>query len=615
MTPQAQRGEFTSASLNVSTHTLGWWMILLATTLQLARICGISATNNEVPFLSANDRSRWSAIAALTQEGRWEIDTIVEILDSKGKSKLWNTIDMVRHRGEDGKEHSYSSKPPLLTLMLAAVTKPVMMVVHAIRGKQLTEDPFLVGRIVLVLVNLIPLALWWCFLHRWLERHIPIPWTRMIILSLAIWGTYLSTFTVTLNNHIHGAIFFSISLAFAWQIMRAAQASAKAPWLAWMFLGSSAAMTVACELPALAWAAAIGAIVFLADWRRMLLGFGLGSGLIAAAFLLTNYWAHGDLRPPYSHRGLGDQVATVSLNLGPIQAAFSDKADLKAIQALPEQKEWIAAINQSLAQSEAFRASGESITEQARVIPARLEGVWQIFDESTGNRVALAPANRQTADSPSADSPATDSPATTEWNIHRWDDWYDYPKSYWLPGNKKGVDLGEPNPWNYLLHFTIGHHGIFSLTPIWLWTFVGGFMWLRQGPRAIGGLSQDYASESIEENRLQGLRRWAIGEQGLSAALLLVSVACMIFYTTRDTVDRNYGGVSCGFRWLFWLIPAWIWLAIPAIDRCAKTPFYRGWVYFALAVGIFSASIAWPNPWSHPWPYRILCWLYPQSFQ
>lgn len=585
-------------------------MILLATTLQLARICGISATNNEVPFLSANDRSRWSAIAALTQEGRWEIDTIVEILDSKGKSKLWNTIDMVRHRGEDGKEHSYSSKPPLLTLMLAAVTKPVMMVVHAIRGKQLTEDPFLVGRIVLVLVNLIPLALWWCFLHRWLERHIPIPWTRMIILSLAIWGTYLSTFTVTLNNHIHGAIFFSISLAFAWQIMRAAQASAKAPWLAWMFLGSSAAMTVACELPALAWAAAIGAIVFLADWRRMLLGFGLGSGLIAAAFLLTNYWAHGDLRPPYSHRGLGDQVATVSLNLGPIQAAFSDKADLKAIQALPEQKEWIAAINQSLAQSEAFRASGESITEQARVIPARLEGVWQILDESTGNRVALAPANRQTADSPSADSPAT-----TEWNIHRWDDWYDYPKSYWLPGNKKGVDLGEPDPWNYLLHFTIGHHGIFSLTPIWLWTFVGGFMWLRQGPRAIGGLSQDYASESIEENRLQGLRRWAIGEQGLSAALLLVSVACMIFYTTRDTVDRNYGGVSCGFRWLFWLIPAWIWLAIPAIDRCAKTPFYRGWVYFALAVGIFSASIAWPNPWSHPWPYRILCWLYPQSFQ
>lgn len=585
-------------------------MILLATTLQLARICGISATNNEVPFLSANDRSRWSAIAALTQEGRWEIDSIIEILDSKGKSKLWNTIDMVRHRGEDGKEHSYSSKPPLLTLMLAAVTKPVMMAVHAVRGKQLTEDPFLVGRIVLVLVNLIPLALWWCFLHRWLERHVPIPWTRMIILSLAIWGTYLSTFTVTLNNHIHGAVFFSISLALAWQIMRAAQADSKASWLTWLSLGSAAAMTVACELPALAWAAAIGVIVFLADWRRMLIGFGLGSGLVAAAFLLTNYWAHGDWRPPYSHRGLGDQVASVSLNLSPIQQALSDKADLKAIQALPEQKEWVAAINQALAQSEAFKASGESITEQALIIPARLDGIWQVIDESTGNRVALAPANRQSANSPSANSTNG-----TEWNIHRWDDWYDYPKSYWLPGNKKGVDLGEPNPWNYLLHFTIGHHGIFSLTPIWLWTFVGGLMWLRQGPKAIGELPQQYASESIPDNRLQGLRRWAIGEQGLAAALLLVSIACMVFYTTRDTVDRNYGGVSCGFRWLFWLIPAWIWLAIPAVDRCAKTPFYRGWVYLALAVGIFSVSIAWPNPWSHPWPYRILCWLYPQSFQ
>ena len=601
MTLQAQRSEFTSASLNVSTQTLGWWMILLATTLQLARICGISATNNEVPFLSANDRSRWSAIAALTQEGRWEIDSIIEILDSKGKSKLWNTIDMVRHRGEDGKEHSYSSKPPLLTLMLAAVTKPVMMAVHAIRGKQLTEDPFLVGRIVLVIVNLVPLALWWCFLHRWLELHVPIPWTRMIILSLAIWGTYLSTFAVTLNNHIHGAIFFSVSLAFAWKIMRAAQANTTAPWFAWFSLGSAAAMTVACELPALAWAAAIGGIVFLADWRRMLIGFGLGSGLIAAAFLLTNYWAHGDWRPPYSHRGLGDQVASVSLDLGAIQQAVADKADLKAIQALPEQVDWIAKINQSLSQSDALKASGESITEQARIIPARLDGVWQVLDESTGNRVAIAKADAQ---SPS-----------NEWNIYRWDDWYDYPKSYWLPGNKKGVDLGEPNPWNYLLHFTIGHHGIFSLTPIWFWAFFGGFLWIRQGFNAIGELPQGYSSESISENRLEGLRRWAIGEQGLAAALLMVSLACMVFYTTRDTVDRNYGGVSCGFRWLFWLIPAWIWLAIPAIDRCAKTPFYRGWVYLALAVGIFSASIAWPNPWSHPWPYRILCWLYPQSFQ
>jgi len=454
--------DFQTTSVVISTRTLGWWMILLATTVNLARICGITAVNNEVPFLSANDRSRWSAIAALTQEGRWEIDSIVEILDSKGKSKLWNTIDMVRHRGADGQEHSYSSKPPLLTLMLAAVTKPVMMAVHAVRGKQLTEDPFLIGRIVLVLVNLIPLALWWCLLHRWLEQHIPRAWTRFMILSLALWGTYLTTFVVTLNNHLHGAIFFSISLAFAWQIIQAAQSGSKAPWNAWLSLGTASALAVACELPALAWAAAIGGIVFLADWRRMLLGFGFSSALIAALFLMTNYWAHGDWRPPYSHRSVGEKIGSVSLNLDTLKQAVANKDDLKKIKELPEQSQWIASI--------AEQVSDKQITPDSRIIPARLDGVWQVIDESSGYRVALAPSS-----------------AESQWNVHRWDDWYDYPKSYWLPGSKKGVDLGEPNPWMYLLHFTIGHHGIFSLTPIWIWAFLGGALWCIQGPDALSG--------------------------------------------------------------------------------------------------------------------------------
>jgi hypothetical protein len=89
----------------------------------------------------------------------------------------------------------------------------------------------------------------------------------------------------------------------------------------------------------------------------------------------------------------------------------------------------------------------------------------------------------------------------------------------------------------------------------------------------------------------------------------------MIFYTTRESVDRNYGGVSSGFRWLFWLIPGWIWLALPSIDRCASKPFWRGLVYLALTISVFSITISWPNPWSHPWPYRILVWLYPETFQ
>ena len=589
--------DFENGSLGISTRTIGWWMITLAFALQVARILGITAVNNEVPFLSANDRSRWAAIAALTQEGRWEIDSVVEILDSKGKSKLWNTIDMVRHQGADGQEHSYSSKPPLLTLMLAAVTKPVMMATYAWRGKTLTEDPFLVCRIVLILVNLIPLALWWCWLHRWLESHVPRPWTRHVVLSLAIWGTFLTTFVVTLNNHLHGAIFFSISLALAWQILRAAQTQMRAPWNTWLSLGIAAALCVACELPAMAWAAAIGAIVFLADPKRMLIGFGIGSASIATAFLLTNLWAHGDWRPPYSHRGLGEKIGQVELDLSSLQAAIDRKDELKNIKELPEQTQWIELIGKQLADSKL------SITSGAKVIPARLDGVFQVFDETTSQRVALA-TQKPPAANPKADG---------SWNIYAWDDWYDYPKSYWLPGNKKGVDLGEPDRWAYLLHFTIGHHGLLSLTPIWLWSILGGFIWLAKGKKALDN-SQDYRCESMETNQLQGLKRWVLSEHGIAAAMMLVTLACVIFYTSRDIEDRNYGGVSSGFRWLFWMIPGWIWLAIPAIDRSASKPFWRGLVYLAIALGIIAAVIPWANPWSHPWPYRILIWLFPDKY-
>ena len=416
-------------------------------------------------------------------------------------------------------------------------------------------------------------------------------------MSVAIWGTFLTTFVVTLNNHLHGAIFFSISLAFAWQILRATQIQTKAPWSTWLSLGIASALCVACELPALAWAAAIGAIVFLADPKRMLVGFGIGSASIAAAFLLTNLWAHGDWRPPYSHRGLGEKIAQVQLDLSTLQAAVDRKDEIKLIKELPEQKKWIELIRSQIAESKPM------ITSEARVIQARLDGVYQVVDETTSQRVALATQKPPVANT---------SPNGT-WNVYTWDDWYDYPKSYWLPGNKKGVDLGEPDRRAYLLHFTIGHHGLLSLTPIWIWSIFGGLFWIVYGQNAIKSV-QGYRSESVEDNQLSGFKRWILSEHGIASSIMLVSIACVIFYASRSIEDRNYGGVCSGFRWLFWIIPGWIWLAIPAIDRCATKPFWRGLVYLAIALGIIAAVIPWANPWSHPWPYRILLWLFPDKY-
>src|SRR5690606_38162462 len=61
------------------------------------------------PLQSANDRSRWCTVWSLVEEGTYQIDTIRQ-------RRGWDTIDKVRHEG-----HFYSSKPPLLSTVVAGV--------------------------------------------------------------------------------------------------------------------------------------------------------------------------------------------------------------------------------------------------------------------------------------------------------------------------------------------------------------------------------------------------------------------------------------------------------------------------------------------------------------
>ena len=527
---------------------VAWLLIAMAIVVQVARILGVTAVHGELPFLSANDRSRWCAIAALMEDGKWEIDRVVDILDSKGKSKIWSSIDIVRHRGADGKEHFYSSKPPLLTAMYAALCKPITLVF----GKKLTEEPFLVGRTMMILVNDLPLALWWIWLFNWLEKNLSDPWTRFVLLNLALWGTFLTTFAATLNNHLHGAMFFAMSLGLLWQIIHAYNDGQHKSFWTWIGCGLCAGLTVACELPALAWAVAAGLILLAIDWRKLIFGYGLASALVAIAFIATNYWAHRDIHPPYSHRGVGSEIATI-----PKESAESESPEIASI---------VAQANQH----------GYAFTDKATIIPARLTGVLQFIDDSVGQRVAIESKNNS-------------------WVISHWDDWYDFPKSYWLPGNKKGVDRGEANAGLYAFHFTIGHHGIFSLTPFWLLGIVGAAFWIRG-----------------KWDATRGWKGLLVSETGVAAALSAVSLACFVFYAMRPIEDRNYAGVCSGFRWVFWLAPAWIWLCIPAIESASRSNSLRKVTVLLLLISIFSATIPWPNPWTHPWPYRVALWLYPE---
>lgn len=166
------------------------------------------------------------------------------------------------------------------------------------------------------------------------------------------------------------------------------------------------------------------------------------------------------------------------------------------------------------------------------------------------------------------------------------DNWYDYqflrgddpkPKqSYWSDRLARSpVDQGEPLASVYALHALVGHHGIFSLTPVWLLSIVGLGIMLAGRPRA--------------ELRQVGL------------VILLASAVCLAFYLTRPIDDRNYGGMTSGFRWMFWFAPLWLIAMLPAADWMASRRWLQIVAAVLLALSVLSASYPTWNPWVHPW--------------
>ena len=507
--------EDSTAQLRRIVYTL---LIVTSVATMVGRIMAVESKSGKTAMLSANDRSRWCTIRALVDHGTYEIDPVIK------RKTDWYTIDMVRHKGTDGREHYYSSKPPLLPTLLAGE----YWLLKSVAGVTLADNPFYVARIVLVLSNVIPLVLYFVVLAWIVESLGTNDWSRMFVMACATWGTFLTTFAVTLNNHLPGAISVLLATYAAIRILH--HGDLRIRWF--VVAGFFSAFAVANELPALAMLAMF-VVAFL--WRvpkQTVIAFAPAALVVGIAFFATTYLAHQSLRPPYAHRHDGDIVATVSSPASDITAGES-----------------VQAIRAEL--SSAGLEIGAAATIDTTIKPNR----WVLWDPDRSVRFALLPTE-----------------AGLE--VREWDTWYEYEGSYWNPENKAGVDKGEASRAVYAFHSLLGHHGVFSLTPIWLLTCVGIGLWLKQGPRSL---------------------------QAFALMVLTLTIVCVVFYIMRPEKDRNYGGVSCGFRWLFWFSPLWLICMLPATDVIAK---HRGWKFAAigmLGVSILSATYAAMNPWSHSW--------------
>ncbi len=413
------------------------------------------------PFLSANDRSRWCTVRALV-ENDLRVPGHPYAIDKVIREPGWDTIDMVKHDG-----HLYSSKPPLLPSLLAGE----YWIIHRVTGLTLGTHPHEIGRFMLITVNAGMLLIYFVLLARLIERFGTTDWGRIFVMAAAVFGTFLTTFAVVINNHVPAAV---CALAAVYATVRIVF-DRDYRWHYFAIAGLFAALTVTNELPALALLGLLSALLlWKAPWETVLV-YVPAVVVVAAAFFGTNWLAHEDLRPPYLHRSEGDN--------------------------------------------------------------------WYDYEYERNGRVY---------------------------------------ESYWR--NPVGVDRGEPHQGKYAAHLLVGHHGIFSLTPVWILSFAGMIWWVGQGKDA-------------------NLRQ-------LGLLILIATAACLAFYLMRPEHHRNYGGVTSGLRWMFWFAPLWLLTALPVADLMSRRRWSRALALVGLLVSVLSASYPTWNPWTHPWIMDCMHYLW-----
>lgn len=425
-----------------------------------------------MPTLSSNDRSRWCTVRALVDDRTWVIGRRIDQANGTYQDSGivfedgWQSIDRVK---DPATNNYYSSKPPLLTFLAAC---EYWLLKKAV-GWSITGDSNHVVKTVLITFNVLPLIIYLYLLRRLIERFGPGDWSRLFVFAAACFGTFVTTFGVTLNNHTPAAV---CTLGALYPILMS-EGEPRRVWGRFSLPAAPSSGRLAAsglctglmfclELPALSLAVLLVIALLIRDARRTLIWFLPAALLPSVVQMLMNLWVVG---APITYAKFGSN-------------------------------------------------------------------------------------------------------------------WYEYPGSHWLKPRegeiKHGIDWARRHEsiGMYVVHVLAGHHGLFSLTPIWLLSF--GSMVSRTWS-AIRG-------------------RKDIGF--LPPAALLVSTVVVAFYLVDSD---NYGGHTSGLRWLIWLTPIWLLMLLPAAEWLSQAKWSRWLAYAFLAVSVFSAAFSEFNPWRHPWLFRL----------
>jgi len=270
------------------------------------------------PTFGSNDRSRWATVRALVDQGTFvigrrdparatsenEYGDYGIVFDEDG----WHTVDKVLNPQT---HEYYSSKPPLLTVLMAG---EYWVLKHTL-GWSIDQHTDEIVRIGLLTFNVLPLILYLWMIGRLAERYGATDWGRLFVVAAAAFGTLLSAFLITFSNHVPAALAALVALYAALPVAfppphpqplfpeAGERGEKKAPPAAdavrLVVAGLAAGFLVNCELPAAAFVAALGLLLLIRAPMRTLIWFVPAPLLLIAVFFLLNHAATGQWLPVY----------------------------------------------------------------------------------------------------------------------------------------------------------------------------------------------------------------------------------------------------------------------------------------------------------------------------
>jgi hypothetical protein len=532
---------------------------------------------------SSNDRSRWATVRALVDEGTYVVGTrdcrqvvysaiaplaggnaletailveagylvrtknndLFQRIGPKPYEQLpdhgiifedgWESIDRVLKPtpvlGADGTPDHwefYSSKPPLLATLMAGL----YWLLQQLTGWTLASNYVEVVRVLLLIVHPLPFALYLWILGRMVERYGRTDWGRFYVMTAGCFATLMPAFLNTFNNHTLGTFSVLFALYSVTEIWRA-----KTP----LSTGTPGERDGGeGAKPPDDGPSCLGVSPFTpAPLPRNTGGEGLSKAV----------WHHYFLAGLFAAFAVANELPALSFAcaLGLLLLCWSPTRTLCFF--LPP----------ALLIAAAFLGTNYLAVGQFRPAYSEFGGPPPF------KREVLGDLSQQEKGSP----------------------WYQYEGSHWLKpvvgqSPRHGIDWARyyEDRWTYAFHLLIGHHGFFSLTPIWLLAFAGIALALWKRNTALP---------------------WF-----MAPLTLAVSAVVIGFYLV---MSENYGGFAVAPRWLIWLSPLLLLCLLPVADVLADCRWKRALALLLLGASAFSAFYSNWNPWRHPWLFDLLEWL------